>query len=203
MTDPQEFPPPTTAARDERGAAPEDPVHTALVRVLGEIQRRGAIGRGPIEAAIEHAEQFVGALPHDLPAGVALVDLGSGGGLPGLVIVARRPDLRVTLVERRAKRADLLRFGARALDATDRVDVFADDVEQVIRRSPGSFTVVTARSFAAPEVVADVAGRLLDRPGWLLVAEPPETRTWPSAALAASELVDDGRIGSIHRFRRS
>ena len=178
-------------------------MHTALVRVLAEIQRRGAIGRGPVEAAIEHADQFVAALPHDLAPGAALVDLGSGGGLPGLVIVARRPDLQVTLVERRAKRADLLRFGVRALDATDRVTVIADDVEHVIRRLPGSFSVVTARSFAAPPIVLDVAGRLLGRPGWLLVAEPPDARAWPSGAVAAAGLSDDGRRGSIHRFART
>ena len=81
-----------------------------LRHVLTEIQRRGAIGRVSIDEAIAHADEYVAALPDDLHGG-ELVDLGSGGGLPGLVIVARRPDLRVTLVERRDKRADLLRFG--------------------------------------------------------------------------------------------
>jgi 16S rRNA (guanine527-N7)-methyltransferase len=184
---------------DERGGAPDDRVHTALVRVLTEIQRRGGIGRGPVDASIEHAEAFVAALPHlRSPSTCRLVDLGSGGGLPGLVIIARRPELQVTLVERRAKRADLLRYGVRALGAVDRVDVVAEDVQRLIDVRAGSFDVVTARSFAGPERVLEVAGALLARPGWLLVAEPPTPRDWPADG---HDLVDDGRIGPIRRFR--
>lgn len=199
MTDPH-----SPAARDERGAAPVDPVHTALVRVLGEIQRRGGIGRGPVDAAVLHAEQFVAALPHDLASGARLVDLGSGGGLPGLVIACRRPDLHVTLVERRAKRADLLGYGVRALGVDDHVEVVADDVMRVVERHGGTFQVVTARSFAAPSVVLDVADRLLAHPGVLLVAEPPaDAGRWATADLAATGLQDDGRQGSIRRFLRT
>lgn len=195
--------PDTPDTRDfhERGDAPDDPVHAALVRVLTEIQRRGGIGRGPVVASIEHAATFVAALPHDVQAGARLVDLGSGGGLPALVIIAMRPDLQVTLVERRAKRTDLLRYGVRALGASDRVEVIADDVEQVIDDQPQSFDVVTARSFAPPARVLEVACALLARPGWLLVAEPPEARDWPTGD--GSDLVDDGRIGPIRRFHRA
>jgi hypothetical protein len=174
-----------------------------LTRVLSEIQRRGGIGRGPIEAAIAHAEQFVTALPDDLPTSARLVDLGSGGGLPGLVIIARRPDLHVTLVERRAKRADLLRYGVRALDADRRVEVIADDVARLVERAPRSFDVVTARSFAAPEMVANVAGALLGTHGIVLVSEPPErVERWSSGVLDAAGLRDGGRLGSIRRLRR-
>src|SRR5438045_1711847 len=70
----------------------------ALARVLEEIQRRGGIGRVPIDDAIAHARQFVVALP--IESGV-LLDLGSGGGLPGLVIAVEAPAWHVVLVERR------------------------------------------------------------------------------------------------------
>jgi hypothetical protein len=114
---------------------PVDEVLPVLHHVLTEIQRRGAIGRVSIDEAIAHAEQYVAALPDDLHGG-ELVDLGSGGGLPGLVIIARRPDFRVTLVERRDKRADLLRFGVRGLGATDRAEVVAADAELQKRAQP-------------------------------------------------------------------
>jgi 16S rRNA (guanine527-N7)-methyltransferase len=42
------------------------------------------------------------------PSGGCLVDVGSGAGLPGIVIAALRPDLRVTLVEPRRKRVAFL-----------------------------------------------------------------------------------------------
>jgi 16S rRNA (guanine527-N7)-methyltransferase len=44
-----------------------------------------------------------------------LVDVGSGGGLPGLPAALYRPDLRVVLVEPRAKRASFLRHAAHEL----------------------------------------------------------------------------------------
>jgi len=187
----------------------------ALTRVLSEIQRRGAIGRGPIDAAIAHARRFVGALPEPVSGvDVTVVDLGSGGGLPGLVIAADRPDLHLTLIERREKRADLLRYGVRALDLADRVEVVAADVETVITagdrgptdRGPtdrGPTDVVTARSFAPPLVVLGIAGRLLRQGGSCIISDPPDGRDrWTPGDLAALGFDDDGRHDGVHRFQR-
>jgi 16S rRNA (guanine527-N7)-methyltransferase len=182
----------------------------ALTRVLSEIQRRGAIGRGPIDAAIAHARRFVAALPEPVPGvDVITVDLGSGGGLPGLVIAVDRPDVQLTLVERREKRADLLRYGVRALDLADRVEVVAADVEAVITAGDAgtverrSVDVVTARSFAPPLVVLSIAGRLLRPDGTCIISDPPDGRDrWTAGDLAALSFDDDGRHDGVHRFRR-
>jgi 16S rRNA (guanine527-N7)-methyltransferase len=182
-----------------------DEVLPVLHHVLTEIQRRGAIGRVSIDEAIAHAEQYVAALPDDLHGG-DLVDLGSGGGLPGLVIIARRPDFRVTLVERRDKRADLLRFGVRGLGATDRAEVVAADAEQVVRRSPAAFDVVSARSFGPLLEVMRLAAQLLRPGGWLIVSEPPDgtPRIDPGEVIALG-MVDGGQVrgpaGAVHRWR--
>ncbi len=154
-----------------------------------------------------HADQYVLALPDDLRGG-RLVDLGSGGGLPGLVIVARRPDLTVTLVERRDKRADLLRFGVRGLGAGDRVQVVAADIDTVIRREPGAFDIVTSRSFGPLSDVVRVAAALLRIGGCLIVSEPPEGEVRiTSEALAEAGMIDDGRVvgagGAVHRWRHA
>jgi 16S rRNA (guanine527-N7)-methyltransferase len=191
----------------------------ALTRVLSEIQRRGAIGRGPIDAAIAHARRFVAVLPEPVSGvDVITVDLGSGGGLPGLVIAVDRPDVRLMLIERREKRADLLRYGVRALDLTDRVEVVAADVETVITSHShqldrgsvvrgsvvrGSVDVVTARSFAPPLAVLGVAGRLLRPGGTCIISDPPDGRDrWTSSDLAALSFDDDERHDGVHRFRR-
>jgi len=184
---------------------PVDEVLPVLHHVLTEIQRRGAIGRVSIDEAIAHAEQYVAALPDDLHGG-DLVDLGSGGGLPGLVIIARRPDFRVTLVERRDKRADLLRFGVRGLGATDRAEVVAADAEQVVRRSPAAFDVVSARSFGPLLEVMRLAAQFLRPGGWLIVSEPPDgtPRIDPGEVIALG-MVDGGQVrgpaGAVHRWR--
>ena len=62
----------------------------------------GFLGPGPIAAHIEHAAGFLRAL-----ADVAgtVVDLGSGGGVPGLVLAVARPDLALVLLEAMASAA--------------------------------------------------------------------------------------------------
>ncbi len=164
----------------------------ALLSALRAIRARGAIGEASLEQAIVHAEQFVSALPTHV---ITLVDLGSGGGLPGLVIAVRRPEIHVTLVERRQSRADLLSRALRSLDLSDHVNVRAEDVRILAESAPGSFDAVTARSFAAPPITARWAGALLRLGGRLVVSEPPadDVDRWPAGVLSSCGLVDYGR----------
>ena len=63
-----------------------------LAAALAESQRLGMLGDRPVAEVIEHAGAFVLALAEVTGT---VVDLGSGGGVPGLVIARARPDLRV------------------------------------------------------------------------------------------------------------
>lgn len=174
----------------------------ALLSALRAVQARGAIGEASLVLAIVHAEQFVTALPAQVST---LVDLGSGGGLPGLVIAVRRPEIQVTLVERRQSRADLLSRAVRSLGLSGQVDVRAEDVRILAESAPGSFDVVTARSFAAPPITVRWAGVLLRAGGRLVVSEPPvdDMDRWPAALLVSSGLVDQGREQGVRVFLRS
>jgi 16S rRNA (guanine527-N7)-methyltransferase len=173
-----------------------------LVSVLQAMHARGAIGEASIVGAITHAEQFVHMIPGTART---LADLGSGGGLPGLVIACRRTDLSITLVERRHTRADLLRRAVAALGAVERVTVYADDVRTLAASAPRSFDVVTARSFAAPSVTVRWASELLVGGGTLIVSEPPTDDPlvrWPHALLTKHELTDRGRVQGVRTFER-
>lgn len=180
---------------------------TELLSVLSGIQERGGIGTTDLGDAIEHADRYVALLPRS-PG--RLADLGSGGGLPGLVIATRRPDLRVVLVERRLTRADLLRRAVSALQMSDRVSVHAADVRQLAEAEGAGFDVVTARSFAAPTVTAVWAGRLLRPGGLLLVSEPPSDgpddvtspARWPADHLDRCGLEVVDVTHGIRRFHR-
>jgi methylase of polypeptide subunit release factors len=90
---------------------PDNTTTELLVAVLATIRERGPIGEASLVAAVQRADAFVALVPS---AAQHVVDLGSGGGLPGLVIAARRADLMVTLVERRTS---VVR-GRRAVGAT-------------------------------------------------------------------------------------
>jgi 16S rRNA (guanine527-N7)-methyltransferase len=64
-----------------------------------------------------------------LPAGASAIDVGSGGGLPGVPLAVVRPDVRVTLVEATGKKAAFLERTAREL-GLDNVRVLAARAEQ-------------------------------------------------------------------------
>ena len=55
----------------------------------------------------------------DLVQAGGVLDLGSGNGSPGLILALLRPDVRVTLLEPRARRWAFLREACRALDRRD------------------------------------------------------------------------------------
>ena len=172
-----------------------------LLAVLDGIRERGAIGEASLDAAVAHAEQYLRHIPTDART---LADLGSGGGLPGLVIAVRRPDLAIVLVERRTQRADLLRRAVSSLELGSRVEVQATDVKELADDRAGTFDVVTARSFAAPDVTAQWASRLLADGGVLVVSEPPidQPDRWPADLLDRLSLIDLGREQGIRSFRR-
>lgn len=56
-----------------------------------------------------------------LPTGSHVVDLGSGAGLPGLVLALARPDLSMTLLEPMLRRASFLQEAVSALDVPNAV----------------------------------------------------------------------------------
>jgi 16S rRNA G527 N7-methylase RsmG len=174
---------------------------SALLAALAVIQARGAIGERSLDGAIAHADRFVELIP-DGP--LRLVDLGSGGGLPALVIAHRRPDLSVTMVERRATRADLLRRAVVSLGLGEGCTVLTEDVVDVYGRLPRSFDVVTARSFADVSTTVRCVDELVNATGIALVSEPPTDRTavWTAALRDHPGLLDSGVYQGIRRLTR-
>jgi 16S rRNA (guanine527-N7)-methyltransferase len=152
--------------------------------LLDQLERArvlGFLGPGPVEAHIEHAQVFLTQL---VSVRGQVVDLGSGGGVPGLVVAIERPDLQLTLVESMAKRAAFLREAVRTLSLTN-VTVTEERAEVTGRGAlRGQASAVTARSFGPPATTAECAAPLLRVGGLLVVSEPPEsTGRWPAHGL--------------------
>ena len=158
-----------------------------LLNVLRSLRERGAIGEESLSQAITHSEAFVAALPYPCHR---VIDLGSGGGLPGLIVASRRPDLLVVLTDRRERRVDLLRLASVQLGIGDRVEVLGGDVVRFGREAKwvGMFDAVTARSFGAPLWTLQCAVPFLRQGGAVIVSEPPSPdafRRWPTESVAA------------------
>jgi 16S rRNA (guanine527-N7)-methyltransferase len=123
-----------------------------------------------------------------LPAGTRrLVDLGSGAGLPGLVLaVAGVPE--VVLIESERRKATFLREAARALGAP--VKVHADRLQAV---RPFAADVVTARALAPLDKLLGLAARF---------AGPATVGLFPKGRAAEAELTAARRHWTMEVERR-
>jgi 16S rRNA (guanine527-N7)-methyltransferase len=176
---------------------------TALIETLRDAQRFGFFGGRPIEEAVAHAGQYVAAIGPVGPT-ARLLDLGSGGGLPGLVIAEALPMASIVLLDRRQKRTDFLERAVRRL-GWDHVEVWCGDAERVVRRiADGTvrpFDVVTARGFGPPQITLRTAVACVAPDGVIIISEPPEGDRWDPRWL--DELgVHLERRGAVARFER-
>lgn len=163
-----------------------------LAPVLDAARRTGAVGPTADEDHIAHALRFAAAVAPP----PSFVDLGSGGGLPALVLLLAWPAARGVLVEASHRRAAALLEAVAALDLAARVEVCPDRAEDVARAAVhrGRHAVVTARSFSSPAVTAECAVGFLAPGGHLLVSEPPGSvgQRWPADGVASLGLVLEG-----------
>ena len=152
---------------------------SSLPEVLAEAQRLGFLGPGPVQRHIDHAVGMAGCLLRTAARGL---DLGSGGGVPGLVMAEWKPALHLVLLDARERRCRFLRQAVRDLGVADRVEVVEERAEAAARRPDlrETIDVVVARSFGPPAVTAECAVGFLRLGGHLVVSEPPEKAgRWP------------------------
>jgi 16S rRNA (guanine527-N7)-methyltransferase len=140
------------------------------------------------------------------------VDLGSGGGFPGLVLACalkERPDARVILVESTGKKARFLQTCVDALQLP--ALVHAGRIEDFVRSFSDSVDVVTARALAPLPKLLDLAEPLLKRgaqglfpKGQDVAAELTESAKYWSieSTLVPSRTSEQGRILVVRQAER-
>jgi 16S rRNA (guanine527-N7)-methyltransferase len=146
-----------------------------LLRALEESRARGFLGPIPLEQQIEHALGFQAAwndVSSEAPS--EFLDLGSGGGLPGLVLL-QEWGCTGSFVDSMVKRTAFLREVLSWEDAPTGGQVFLGRAEELgrTRGLQESTQLVTARSFGPPAVTAECATRFMKVGGYLIVSEPP------------------------------
>lgn len=128
--------------------------------------------REPADVALHHVLDSLSVLVPLRRRGIGrFVDIGSGGGLPGIPLAVALPAERALLVESVGKKAGFLEVAVAALDLTGRVAVEPRRAEDVARdpRDRERWPAVTARAVAALPELVELAFPLLT-PGGVLVA---------------------------------
>lgn len=173
---------------DDRDGYPFTQMNTGrrtLEDVLGAAQRAGTLGDRPIVEIIEHARHFVRVIPSTAKS---VIDIGSGAGVPGLVIAQDRPELSITLVDRRATRMDALKRSVEALQLGHQVRVLTADASDLAKSLEfvNSFDVAVCRGLGPPSYTARLARPFLVKGGILVVSEPPDASggRWPQSLWA-------------------
>jgi 16S rRNA (guanine527-N7)-methyltransferase len=177
-----------------------------LTVVLLDAQQRGFLGPGPVEQHVEHARGFVAAAEAALgrtPS--SYVDLGTGGGIPGLVLARAWPGAQGAFVDATTRRCAALRDWLERLDLTSHVTVVEGRAEEVAhdQRWRERADVVTARAFAAPAPTAEIGTGFVQVGGVLVVSDPPEPddRRWPPDLLAELGLAPEVADSAAGHFR--
>jgi 16S rRNA (guanine527-N7)-methyltransferase len=167
----------------------------AFVGLLLDANRRLNLTRltDPDEVARFHLLDALAALPiiGEAPVGRAL-DLGSGGGVPGIVLALAMPRTDWILVDSIRKKADALSAFVTALGLD--VSVVAERAELLGRGAArASFDLVTARACAPLPVLVEYALPLLRGGGRLLAWKGPISEDELVAGEEAAAIVGGGR----------
>lgn len=178
MTTPASPGPPPPAAQEVFGdRLPLAAAYTDLLATTGV--QLGLVGPREVPRLWERHVLNCGVVAELIAPGTRVIDVGSGAGLPGLVLAIAREDLDVHLVEPMLRRTTWLQESVDALSLTNvtihrgRADVFAGQI---------SAPVVTARAVSRLSTLAEWCAPLLDPGGRLLALK---------GVTAAEELAQD------------
>lgn len=166
----------------------------ALWAALERARSAGFLGEADILDHVRHAIAYAWCVAgHGDDPGGMVMDLGSGGGLPGLVLAHIWTDRGFVLLDSAHRRTKLLEAAVEKCGLGERVEVVCARAELAARdvRWRSAFGVVVSRSFGSPPVVAECAAGFLVPGGLLVVSDPPAAREnrWPPDPLRELGLV--------------
>jgi 16S rRNA (guanine527-N7)-methyltransferase len=183
-------------------------------RFLSDYEEANVIGTRDLRGVIlDHVLDSLSCfLFEPIDAARDLVDVGSGGGLPGIPIKIVEPRLRAALVEATAKKARFLCLAVEKL-SLEGVQVMNARVEEVARTKVhrGAYDVVTVRAVARLAVIAEycvpllrVGGHVISMKGRLEDEEIGEgARAAAELGARVSELIRVPRLPEIEEKERT
>ena len=183
------------------------PGQEGAIRAYAEFLTTAGIERGligPREGERIWERHIFNSLPVTqlLPQGASLFDIGSGAGLPGIVIALARPDLKVTLIEPLERRVEFLNEAVAAIAAGGvEIEVIRGRAQDVKK----SADFVTARAVAPMEKLKKMSWHMV-KTGGSLLAMKGESAANEMVGIKGAELheiklegIELGRVISVRK----
>jgi 16S rRNA (guanine527-N7)-methyltransferase len=140
-----------------------------LVRLLGDPRAPVAASTVPAARDVHIADSLSALALEPIRTAGRIGDLGSGAGLPGLVIAAVMPDCRVDLIESASRKCAFLREAVERMGLSNAAVVCERSEEWAAGEGREAYDAVTARAVGRLATLAELASPLL-RDGGVLVA---------------------------------
>jgi 16S rRNA (guanine527-N7)-methyltransferase len=143
--------------------------------------------RDPMQMVTHHLLDSLAAVPA-FEGAASVLDVGAGGGLPGIVLAIARPDMKVALIDTVHKKTAFLTQVKAELGLAN-VTVHTARVEQL--QVPHKFDVITSRAFADLSDFVNWSGHLLAEGGHFIALKgvaPAEEQQRLPAEWSVSEL---------------
>jgi 16S rRNA (guanine527-N7)-methyltransferase len=142
----------------------------------------------PVEIAVK---QFLDTLPLSplLPSGSRVLDIGSGGGFPGIPLKVIRPDLEVTLIDAARKKVSFQKHIIRTLALKDieARHIRAEELKRELQPETRQYDVIISKAVSKLDRFLDQAIPILRRPGIMIAIKGKSVESELEAARSKIE----------------
>jgi 16S rRNA (guanine527-N7)-methyltransferase len=145
--------------------------------------------RDPLQMATLHVLDSLAAVPA-FEGARNVLDVGAGGGLPGIVLAIARPDMKVSLIDTVHKKTAFLTQVKAELGLAN-VTVYTARVEQL--KAPAKFDVITSRAFAELADFVNWSNHVLEEGGRFIALKG----TAPETAQEQEKLPSEWKVSEI------
>ena len=157
----------------------------------------------PEDVAVKHFLDAIAPLGH-LPARGRLLDIGTGGGFPGLPLKVMLPQLVVTLIDGVRKKVNFVRHVIRQLEL-ECIQALHARAEELGRDKAymGGYQIVVCRALADLDRLFYLAAPFLTPEGYIIAYQGPRPDTPPAARADGVRLTCGGRRfkTTVHDYR--
>jgi len=156
--------------------------------LMAHAQKMSLVSKHELGRLDVHLVDSAAVLAHrDLPSGpdAMTADLGTGAGLPGVVLAVLRPDARVALVDSRRSRVVFLKMVVRELEL-DNVEIVHDRIEALVGKR--AFDLCVARALGKLDEVLVPSLGVVAPGGALVLFKGPK---WQEECARAAQMASD------------